>query len=288
MGLRDRLSRKQQDPDGQEPPLPDGAPPAGGDEMPTIIQGAPVPGESGPEDQTFIATAAGFQEPQPGGDPAVPGETAAPGEPAAHTPAGEPAPEQGPGPAAEQALPRPGFRERGRLRRRLRYLREVRELGYRDLGGLVLDQHRFQRPNEELVEGKVQAIEALDREMRAIEQALDQSTPYTELFIPGLSACARCGALHGSDANFCPNCGLSFKGPRTVAGVGAPEGAPLPPGAPPAHGAPAPQVYPPAPQAYPPAPVPQPYPAAPVAPVPAPQAVPPEVTEVQSPPPAPE
>ena len=49
----------------------------------------------------------------------------------------------------------PGFRERGRMRRRLRYLREIRELGYRDLGGLVFDQHRFGRPNEALVQGKV-------------------------------------------------------------------------------------------------------------------------------------
>ena len=43
---------------------------------------------------------------------------------------------------------------------RLRYLREVRELGFRDLGGLVFDQHRFQRPNEALVESKVAALRA--------------------------------------------------------------------------------------------------------------------------------
>lgn len=116
---------------------------------------------------------------------------------------------------------RPGFRERGRMRRRLRYLREVRELGFRDLGGLVFDQHRFQRPNEALVEGKVAAINAADRELRAIGAALDQrGAGYHELFVPGVSACQRCGALHGSDARFCPHCGLSFRGPRAVAGVG--------------------------------------------------------------------
>ncbi|MSX02337.1 MAG: zinc-ribbon domain-containing protein [Actinobacteria bacterium] len=116
-------------------------------------------------------------------------------------------------------VPRPGFRERGRLRRRLRYLRQVRELGYRDLGGLVFDQHRFERRDERLVEAKVLAIETLDREIRAIEEVLQLHTPYSELFIPGVGACARCGTLHQSDANFCPNCGLSFGGPRSVAGM---------------------------------------------------------------------
>ncbi len=119
------------------------------------------------------------------------------------------------------AAQRPGFRERGRMRRRLRYLREVRELGFRDLGGLVFDQHRFQRPNEALVKGKVAAIDAADREFRAIGAALQERTPYRELFVPGVSACQRCGALHGSDARFCPHCGLSFGGPRFVTGVGA-------------------------------------------------------------------
>jgi hypothetical protein len=123
-------------------------------------------------------------------------------------------------PGAVDAVPtHPGFRERGRLRRRLRFLREVRELGFRDLGGLVFDQHRFQRPNEALVHGKVFAIDAVDREIRAIEAVLGRQMPYTELFIPGVSACQRCGALHGSDARFCPNCGLAFSGPRSVAGM---------------------------------------------------------------------
>lgn len=282
MGLRDRFSRKKDDPSAQEAPVAgeggagDLAPAQ--DEMPTLVQGAPVPGPGVPEDQTFIAAPL---EPAP---EAAPPDGAAPAE-AAPDPAtgGAPASPEAPAPQQPPAPARPGFRERGRLRRRLRYLREVRELGYRDLGGLVLDQHRFQRPNEELIAGKVGAIEALDSEMRAIEQALSQSTPYTELFIPGLSACPRCGALHGSDARFCPQCGLSFKGPRTVAGVGTPEGpqafpaAGAPEPAPPAFGAaeaaPAPAPYVPAPQpaAYPPAPQ------APAAPEP------PQETEVRPP-----
>ena len=283
MGLRDRFSRKKDAPAAGEATAGTGdtAPPS--DEMPTIVQGVPVPGPDGPEDQTFIAPP---QEHDPGaGSEEAAGAPVEPTGPDSESPlpdgvSGQPAVPQQPAPPA-----RPGFRERGRLRRRLRYLREVRELGYRDLGGLVLDQHRFQRPNEELVAGKVEAIEALDVEMRAIEQALSESTPYTELFIPGLSACPRCGALHGSDARFCPQCGLSFKGPRTIAGVGTPDGGPggayPPPSPAPVFGTP---VAGPAASAFPEAPQPAAYPPAPQAPV-APE--PAQETEVQPPPPQP-
>jgi hypothetical protein len=110
----------------------------------------------------------------------------------------------------------PSFRDRGRLRRRLRYLRRVRELGFRDLGGLVFDQHRFNRPNEELVRGKLGALQAVDGELRALEALLDDARPFHELREPGISACVRCGTLHGSDANFCPNCGAPISGPRAM------------------------------------------------------------------------
>jgi zinc-ribbon domain len=115
------------------------------------------------------------------------------------------------------APPRPSFRNRGRLRRRLRYLRRARELGFRDLGGLVFDQHKFNRPNQELVRGKVTALAAVDTELRALAQALADRRDVTELREPGISACPRCGTLHGSDARFCPNCGLSISGARAIA-----------------------------------------------------------------------
>lgn len=122
------------------------------------------------------------------------------------------------------ALPqRPGFRLRGRLRRRLRYLQSVRELGYRDLGGLVFDQHRFERHDQSLIQAKVGALDAIDRESRAISDALGRPQVYDELFLAGVSACQRCGAVHGSDAHFCPNCGLMFSGPRLVTGLGGGE-----------------------------------------------------------------
>jgi hypothetical protein len=114
----------------------------------------------------------------------------------------------------------PSFRHRGRLRRRLRYLRRVRELGFRDLGGLVFDQHRFAQANEELVRGKVNALAAVDQELRALERALDDRRPITELREPGISVCPRCGGLHGSEARYCPSCGVAFRGPLAMAEVG--------------------------------------------------------------------
>src|SRR3954467_15050143 len=100
-------------------------------------------------------------------------------------------------PVAATTPLKPSFRDRGRLRRRLRYLRRVRELGFRDLGGLVFDQHRFNRPNEELVRAKVAALAAVDGELRTLEEALNERLPITELREPGITACPRCGTLHG-------------------------------------------------------------------------------------------
>lgn len=124
-------------------------------------------------------------------------------------------------PAGQEPIPdRPSFRQRGRLRRRLRYLRRVRELGFRDLGGLVFDQHRFSQVNDALVRGKLAALGAVDAELRALEIALDDRRSLTELREPGISVCSRCGALHGSEARFCPSCGTPVRGPRAIAEVG--------------------------------------------------------------------
>jgi hypothetical protein len=154
----------------------------------------------------------------------------------------QPATEETPGdsaPAGQDAAPgSPSFRNRGRMRRRLRYLRRVRELGFRDLGGLVFDQHRFSQANEELVRGKVNALAAVDQELRTLEHALDDRRPITELREPGISVCPRCGGLHGSDARYCPSCGVAFHGPLAIAEVGEAVSLPIP------EPAPAPQPTP--------------------------------------------
>jgi len=166
-----------------------------------------------PANETDAAQAAteAPTEVQPVADagPAAPAPVTSQAPPARELPAGQ-----------EPAPARPSFRERGRLRRRLRYLRRVRELGFRDLGGLVFDQHKFSHVNEELVRGKLHALAAVDGELRALERALDDRRSITELREPGISVCPRCGALHGSEARFCPSCGMPVRGPRAIAEVG--------------------------------------------------------------------
>ena len=65
--------------------------------------------------------------------------------------------------------------------------------------------------------GKVAALAAVDGELRALEEALGERRAITELREPGITACPRCGTLHGSDARFCPSCGLALTGARTIA-----------------------------------------------------------------------
>jgi hypothetical protein len=130
----------------------------------------------------------------------------------------------------------PGFRERARIRRRLRYLRRLRELAFRDLGGLVFDLHRFGRERPDLVAQKLDGLSTVDRELRALETALGDRRAITELREPGVAACPRCQTLHGTDANFCPGCGTALRGavvrdaaPVSVTPAEAP--APAPPAA---------------------------------------------------------
>jgi hypothetical protein len=118
------------------------------------------------------------------------------------------------------------FRDRGKLRRRLRFLRRTRELAFRDIGGLMFDMRRFGRDRPDLVEAKIGALAAVDQELRALERVLDDRRPIHELREPGITSCARCGALHASDSNFCPNCGLQIAGPRAMGEVGGAIAAP--------------------------------------------------------------
>src|SRR4051812_24768069 len=121
----------------------------------------------------------------------------------------------------------PSFRDRGRLRRRLRYLRRVRELGFRDLGGLVFDQHRFNRPNEELLRGKLAALQAVDGELRAPEPLLPHPPPPHQPREPPPAARGRVGALPGAHARVSPPRGVPVSGPRMVGEVaGTPPTAP--------------------------------------------------------------
>jgi hypothetical protein len=104
----------------------------------------------------------------------------------------------------------PGFGERGRMRRRARFLRKARELAYRDLGGLVFDLHRFGQRNDQVLAAKLATLTQMDAELRGLEKALDQHQSVTVLREVGIAACPRCAAIHGRDDRFCPGCGLPF------------------------------------------------------------------------------
>jgi hypothetical protein len=103
---------------------------------------------------------------------------------------------------------RPGFIARGRARRRARFLRKARELAYRDLGGLVFNLHRFGQRNDALVLAKLETLGHIDSELRGLEDDLGEHQPMTVLSEAGITACARCAAIHSSEDRYCPNCGL--------------------------------------------------------------------------------
>ena len=108
--------------------------------------------------------------------------------------------------------PRLRARERGRARRRLRYLRQVRELQLRDAGGFVFDLYRFGEQRDALVRAKLDALIATDKEIRSLEARLGVAGRVQEIRQPGVGGtCANCGAFHASEASFCANCGVELK-----------------------------------------------------------------------------
>jgi hypothetical protein len=107
----------------------------------------------------------------------------------------------------------PTSARRGKLRRRLRYLRHVRELLLRDLGGFAYEIYRTaggtpQEIHRQLAEAKATRIAALDAEVAALEARLGEPHAETMLREAGIGGtCPECGELHASDARFCSRCG---------------------------------------------------------------------------------
>lgn len=168
--------------------------------------GASVEAPAGAETPTPAEALAGTATPAPaetvaGTEPPAPAEALA----STETPAGAEVPAGVEIPAEPRT---PGFRERGRMRRRVRFLRKARELAYRDLGGLVFEMHRMGQRHDELVAAKLAVLVRFDDELRALEGALGARLPVTVLREAGIAACPRCAAIHGSGDRFCPACGL--------------------------------------------------------------------------------
>lgn len=208
-------------PAGEPPAPPAGAvPPSPGDDAPTqqIEAVAPAPAVDRPTVFQPIAPAESVPPPAFDLRARMAPEAAAPAQSA---PAGATAPTTVvPAPvAAEPTAPvetqprRPGYRARGRMRRRLRYLRRLRELQVRDLGGLVFDLRRFERKRDDLVAQKLDQIRACDDELHALELALGERRDLRDVREPGIGGtCPRCFAIHGSADRFCANCGAALGG----------------------------------------------------------------------------
>jgi hypothetical protein len=175
-----------------------------------------------------------FEAPDGGGQLDAP-TTAQPAivEAPADAPGEDAAPEQ----ATPSAAPRrPGFRDRGRMRRRLRYLRKLRELQLRDLGGLTFDLTRFGRQREDLVALKLDQVRACDDELRALETALDEGREVRDVREAGIGGtCPRCWSIYGSTDRFCAHCGAALGGAAQ-----GPAAAPEPVGAAPQPATPEP------------------------------------------------
>src|ERR671916_440760 len=76
-------------------------------------------------------------------------------------PAGEPSPSEG-----ATAKPRAG--DRASMRRRVRRLRRTREVLLRELGALVVEMHRLDRQNPDLVARRASELRAIDDELRGL------------------------------------------------------------------------------------------------------------------------
>jgi hypothetical protein len=214
-GLLRRLTRRRPaTADETRSPTPESSEPAGAPaETPAEAGGdRPVPGEEAT--QVLPATTA-----QPAVAEPAPEQPAAPATPqpaAAAEPPPQPAPVRDlpagidPG---ELAVAPAASASRGKLRRRLRYLRGVRELLLRDLGGFVFELHRTpgaaaQEGPRGLVESKANRIAALDTEVRGLEARLGEPHAGALLWEPGIGGlCPECGELHASDAHYCSRCG---------------------------------------------------------------------------------
>ncbi len=148
-------------------------------------------------------------EPAAQAEPAEPAAQAEPAEPAAQAEPAEPAAQAEPAePAAPEIPVEPGFVARGRIRRRVRYLRRLREIQLRDIGGFVLELHRLGRERPDLLQAKVACAAQTDVELRALEQALHEGSAMREIREPGIGgACVNCGAVHGSQDRYCATCG---------------------------------------------------------------------------------
>lgn len=98
------------------------------------------------------------------------------------------------------------------MRRRLRQQRGMREALLLDLGALVFELHRHGRREPELLQAKAAELTAVDNEVRALSEALEEDLGVVELVAAGITgSCQECGSLLSTDARFCATCGRAAR-----------------------------------------------------------------------------
>jgi len=106
-----------------------------------------------------------------------------------------------------------GSRERGRMRRRLRELRRLREATLLELGALVLEAHRHDRDDSPVIKRKAAEVATIDEEARVLAQALDTDAGLDTVVTAGVAGpCPTCGTLASTAARFCSTCGTPLDG----------------------------------------------------------------------------
>lgn len=118
-----------------------------------------------------------------------------------------------------EITPPTGSRERGRLRRRLREVRRLREALLLELGALVMEAHRHGRDESPVIKRKAADAAGVDAEARAIAEALETDSGLDTIVAAGIAGpCPTCGTLTSTAARFCSTCGTALDGrPEAVA-----------------------------------------------------------------------
>src|SRR5690242_2978743 len=205
-GLKRRLTRRRSaGPEGSEPTAaapgpgltPNQPPP---EEAPTSLLSDPAAQHTQVQPAPFSAGQPVPGAPYSHADPAQP-----PAQPIADLP---------PGLDPDELAAVPSSARRGRLRKRVAFLRAARELLLRDLGGFVYEIHRTAGDHEheahkQLRATKLDRLSRIDTELHELEARLGDVRRNVVVREPGVGGeCPECGELFGSDAHYCSHCGL--------------------------------------------------------------------------------
>ena len=187
--------------------------------------------------------------PPPTGPAEQPRDATVVGQPA------QPAPAPAPVVADPLAAASAGFGQRGKLRRRLRRLRNARADQLVKLGTLVLDARKRSNGSQpEVVKRRAAEVAEIDRQARELGHAVDPHADRRVVASGVAGSCRECGALLSTEDRFCASCGTPTSakrarpaGPEAAAPPPAPGTAAAPTPPPPVPGTAASPTPPPVP-----------------------------------------